>query len=82
MSKVLRTPTYLIGTSIVVTTAILQGNTPSPIVVEALITGAPLSTSGGAGYGVSQTRTRRGTSFRADLVVTVFGTFNSYKKAD
>ena len=65
---------HLIGTSFVVTTAILQGNTLSPVVVVAFITGTALSTSGGAADGVGETRTRRSTGFRADLIVTVFRT--------
>lgn len=57
--------------SIEETTAILQGNTASPIVVVAVITGAALSTSSRAVNDVGETRTRRVTGFSADLVVTV-----------
>ena len=63
---------HLIGLSIEETTAILQGNTASPIVVVAVITGAALSTSSRTVNDVSETRTWRVTGFSADLVVTVF----------
>ena len=62
---------YLIGTSIVVTTTLLQGNTASAIVVMTVVTGAALSTSGGAVNDISETRAWRVAGFSADLVVAV-----------
>lgn len=71
---------HLIGTFVVVTTAILQGNTASAIVVVTFIAGAALSTRGGTGDDIGETRAWRATGFRTDLIVTVFRTPNSFKR--